>query len=228
MVERIFTAAIIAGMIAGLFMTVLQQTHLTNFILEAETFEVGATDGHADDHNHDGEAWSPQDGLERTAYSGLANVLTAVAFGLLLCAGYAMRGQVNWRQGALWGIAGFLSINLAPALGLPPELPGAAVTPIDQRQIWWVVTVVLTIVGLALVAFGPRYHWKAAGAFAIALPHLVGAPQPDSHVGLAPAELVQAFIYASLIGNALFWIVLGISSGYLFNRFDRDQDSAAV
>jgi cobalt transporter subunit CbtA len=230
MVVRIFMTAIIAGVLAGLFMTLAQKVHLTGYILEAETYETTSTAGHSQGEAAVGEAeaWAPGDGVERTAFSGLANILTAVAFGLLLCVGYAVRGRVDWRQGVLWGIAGFLSFNLAPALGLSPELPGASAAPLLERQVWWAVTVVLTLGGLAVVAFAPRLQLRTLGLVVIALPHIVGAPQPDSHAGLAPADLEQAFIYASLIGNALFWIVLGVSSGYLFDRFGKDRDEAVA
>ena len=35
-------------------------------------------------------------------------------------------GAIGWRQGLLWGLAGFAVFTLAPSLGLPPELPGHA------------------------------------------------------------------------------------------------------
>lgn len=233
MLVRVLMTAIIAGVLAGLFMTALQQVHLTRYILEAETYETGGKAGHSHDdgeaaHGHDdGEAWAPVGGAERSAYSGLVNILTGVAFGLLLCVGYAMHGRVDWRQGLLWGLAGFLSFHLAPALGLPPELPGAVAAPLQERQIWWVLTVVATIVGLAVLAFASPIQFRLLGAIAIALPHIVGAPQPESHVGLAPADLQSAFIYASLAGNAVFWVLLGVLSGYLFNRFRKSPDAAA-
>ena len=232
---RIFMTAIVAGVLAGLFMTAIQQVHLNRYILEAETYETAG----AASHNHSGhshsetattheEAWAPDDAAERALYSGVANILVAIAFGLLLCVGYAIRGQVDWRQGLLWGLAGFLSFNLAPALGLPPELPGAAAAPLLDRQVWWLFAVIATIVGLALIAFAPRIQYRVLGFVAIALPHIVGAPYPATHAGLAPPELETAFIYASLVGNAAFWLVLGALSAYLFNRVDRQSAPATA
>ena len=52
----------------------------------------------------------------------------------------------------------------------------------------------------------------------IGLRHIVGAPQPDSDGGTAPAELESAFVIASLIANAIFWLALGALSGFLFER----------
>ena len=225
MIARIFMTAILGGVLAGLFLTVVQQIQVTPMILEAETYEQGApaSDIHADTGAQaaaeEDEAWAPGDGMERLTFTALANILTAVAFGLFLAAGYALRGRVDWRQGILWGGAGYLAFNLAPALGLPPELPGAAAAPLVERQIWWILTAAATIGGLGIIAFVPRSYVKALGAVLIVAPHVVGAPQPEIHGGLAPAELEQAYIYASLITNAVFWIALGVFTGYLFNRF---------
>ena len=220
MISRIFLAGILGGVLAGLLWTALQQIQVTPMILEAETYEMGGavSQDEAAAAVEEEEGWAPADGLERTLYTALANVLIAIAFGLFLAAGYAMRGQINWRQSILWGLGGFVGFNLAPALGLPPELPGAAAAPLAERQVWWLLTVVATLGGLVLLAFAPRHYAKALGGLLIVIPHAVGAPQPDSHGGLAPAELEQAFIYASLATNAIFWVVLGVLTAVLFNR----------
>ena len=107
MAGRIFLAAILAGAIAGVLMTVMQHVAVFPMIFEAETYEVagevaadatgdgGAAGGGALEEH---EAWGPAEGLERTAYSGLANVITAVGFGLLLAVGFALRGGIDWRR----------------------------------------------------------------------------------------------------------------------------------
>jgi cobalt transporter subunit CbtA len=227
-VSRIFLAAILGGAIAGLFLAGVQQFAVVPIILEAETYETAgdAEGGHEhgaqadaqEAHTHE-EAWAPADGVERTAYTVLADILAAVGFGLLLTAGYALRGGVDWRQGILWGLAGFAAFHLAPAAGLPPEIPGAAAADLGERQVWWVLTVALTAAGLAVIAFAPRPALKVLGAVLIVVPHIIGAPQPEAHGGLAPAELARSFIYASLVSNGVFWIVLGALTGFLFNRF---------
>ena len=218
-VSRIFFAAILAGAVAGLLLTGFQKLAVVPMILEAESYEgAGHDHGEAAAHEHDEEAWAPQDGMERTAYTGLANVITAIGFGLLLTAGYALRGGIDWRRGVLWGLGGFMAFSLAPSFGHPPELPGAAAAELGARQFWWVLTVVLTAGGLALIAFAPRVALKGLGALLIVVPHIVGAPHPEEHGGLAPAELAQSFIYASLVSNAVFWVILGGLTGFLFSR----------
>ena len=53
-----------------------------------------------------------------------ANLVTAIGFGLLLVAASEFAGGITgWRQGLVWGLAGFAIFTLAPGLGLPPELP---------------------------------------------------------------------------------------------------------
>ena len=215
--SQIFVVALIGGLIAGVFLTGAQQFAVGPIILEAETYEVASQDGAAAAED---EAWAPEDGAERLIYSAITNIVTAVGLGLLLSAAFVLRGRrVGWRGGLLWGLAGFAAFNLAPALGLPPEIPGAEAAPLIERQVWWVATVALTAGGLALCIFSPRVPLKAVGLVLIVGPHIVGAPQPDAHGGLAPVELENAFIYASLITNAVFWLVLGVLAGVLFNRF---------
>jgi cobalt transporter subunit CbtA len=215
--SQIFVVALIGGLIAGVFLTGAQQLAVTPIILEAETYEMAGQDGAAAAEDEAGE---PEGGAERLIYSAIANIVTAVGLGLLLSAAFVLRGRrVGWRGGLLWGLAGFAAFNLAPALGLPPEIPGAAAAPLIERQVWWVATVALTAGGLALIIFSPRVPLKAIGLVLIVGPHIVGAPQPDAHGGLAPGELEIAFVYASLITNAVFWLVLGVLAGVLFNRF---------
>ena len=148
--------------------------------------------------------------------------MAAIGFGLLLGAGFALSGgAVGWRRGLLWGAAGFAIFALAPALGLPPELPGAEAAPLAARQGWWLATVLATGGGLALLVFDRRLALKGLAIVLIVLPHLLGAPQPEQHGGLAPAELARAFVAASLFTSALLWLVLGAVSGLAFERLGK-------
>lgn len=236
-ISRIFLAAILGGAIAGAVLAIGHQFFVVPMILQAETYETaggdeGASHAHEDGeasvaHDHGEEAWGPEDGAERTAYTFLSSIITAVGFGLLLTACYALRKQVSWRQGILWGLAGFATFHFAPALGLPPELPGAAAAELGARQFWWIATVVLTAGGLAVLAFAPGY-FRFLGLVPLVLPHIVGAPQPEHHEGLAPAELEQAFVYVSLLANGVFWIVLGATTAYFFDRFGTGTEPQGV
>lgn len=226
-INRIFLTALLGGVIAGIVLAGVQHFTIVPMILEAETFEiVGAADdthNHAD-HNHEEgvaaeEAWAPQDGIERTVSTFVNSTIVGIGFAFLLVACLALQKNVSWRKGILWGLGGFVAIHLAPAIGLPPELPGAAAAELGARQEWWLLTVGLTSGGLLMLVLFPGAA-KWSGLLLIALPHILGAPQPENHVGLAPANLEHAFIVASLITNAIFWIVLGFVTAYLYRRFE--------
>lgn len=243
--RRLFIVAALAGLIAGVFITIVHQVSTSQIILAAEVFEnaaeaaepaaaeapaadateaaAGAEAHDHEAHDHGAEAWGPADGLERTLYTALADILTGIGFSLLLVAGYRIwGGQMNWRTGLYWGLAGFAAIVLSPDLGLPPEVPGTEAAPLLDRQIWWVATAMLTAGGLALVFFGKRYWWAAVGLALIVLPHAYGAPQPAEHVSVAPEELAHRFIVAATIAGLLFWSVLGTATGYFYNRVFKD------
>ncbi|MFZ1430615.1 MAG: CbtA family protein [Geminicoccaceae bacterium] len=243
----VFTAAL-AGLLAGMLVTLMQHLSTVPMILEAETFEVaeaaltpatgaehdhaaGAVHDHAGSgasdpagHVHDESAWAPQDGFERTAFTLVANVITGVGFAMLLVAGYALRGQtIGWRQGLMWGMAGFAVFMLAPSLGLPPELPGMPAAPLGPRQLWWVLTAASTAAGLALLAFRRTPLLAVVAIALLVAPHLVGAPQPIDTETLVPEGLHHRFVVAVTVTSFLFWAALGVLSALLFERLGRDH-----
>ena len=223
MLQRILLTAVIAGVGAGLLLSAIQWIDVIPAIYEAESYENAGALGHDHDstaaHEHDAQAWAPDDGAERTGFTVLMNVLAAVGFALLLAAGFALRGGASAREGLLWGLGGFTAFSLAPSLGLPPELPGAAAAGLAERQAWWLMTAALTALGLGVIAF-VRIAWLwPLGLVLMAVPHIVGAPQPEQHGGLVPAEAADAFVIAVIITSAVFWLVLGGVSGWLFRKF---------
>jgi cobalt transporter subunit CbtA len=225
--RRLFFVALCAGTLSGAAITVVHQIGAVPIILQAEVFEKAAETPTAEPtvmttatHEHEAAAWEPEDGIERTAYTALADVLTGVAFALLLVSGHSLRGTaMNWRKGLFWGLAGFATFTLSPGLGLPPEVPGTEAAPLLDRQIWWSATVLLTGGGLALMAFSRQARWAVVAILLIALPHLVGAPQPADHASAAPEALAHSFIVAATVTSLLFWACLGMSTGAMFQRY---------
>jgi len=145
--RAIVFSSVIAGLIVGAIVTMIQQFGTVPLILRAEVFEKAAeqhrheaaSQGAVAEHSHvqaehATEAWEPRDGLERNAYTAAANALTAIGFALLLAAIFALRSgntgnSVSWHEGLTWGLAGFAVFTIAPGLGLPPELPGCQLPP---------------------------------------------------------------------------------------------------
>jgi cobalt transporter subunit CbtA len=234
--RRIFLVAILAGLAAGAFVTIVQAIKIWPLIAAAEVYEKAgeaapATEpgGHAG-HDHGASQaatpWEPADGIERILFTLLANILVAIGFGLLLSAGFALRDAYagappDAMSGVGWGMAGFAAFQLAPAFGLAPEPPGAVAADLLVRQSWWAATALGTAGGIALIVFSTRPVWKLAGLAAIVAPHVIGAPLPDRVGGTAPPELAGQFVAASLVTAALFWLVLGGFGGWLYGRLSR-------
>lgn len=224
--RSLFFIAVLAGFAAGVVMTGLQAFFTVPLILEAETFEsAGAAvvpDEYADTakDGYDAEAWAPTDGLERMAFTALANIVTAVGFALLLAATSEFAGGIStWREGLFWGLAAFATFTLAPGFGLPPDLPAMPAAELLSRQVWWLGCVAATAAGLMLMVFGRSAALAILGATLLILPHVVGAPQPESHVLRIPADLHHRFVVAVTVTNLLFWLMLGLMIAVVRPRF---------
>ena len=216
--RRLVFAALCAGLLSGVFAAVAHHIATVPLILEAETYEKSASRASAAAHEHS-SAWEPENGAERSAYTLLADILTGFGFALLLGAGLTLcGGEAGWRQGLLWGLAGFATFTVAPSLGLPPQLPGSEAAPLFDRQLWWLGTAVATGCALALLAFTTAARWAIIATVLIVLPHLCGAPEPAEYDGAVPAGLAHRFVVAATVASFLFWLILGASTGYFHNR----------
>lgn len=239
MLKHMLTSALGAGLAAGLLAAVLHFAFVQPLILQAERYETGEAvhfagaeaagahdhgTGHeeGDGHSHGPEAAAGGGGdAARNGLTVVFHVVLQVAYGLLLVAGFgvarALGREVTAREGVLWGIAGFAALQLAPALGLAPDLPGTPRGELQARQVWWAMTVAATAGGLALIAFGRGVGLVAAGVALLALPHLIGAPQAEGYAGVAPPELAAAFAARVLAVGLAVWAVLGWVAGRLWS-----------
>ncbi len=232
MLKKILSTAIVAGVLAGLFVSVIHEFTTTPIILNAENFE-GYGDGHHTQQRTKeqtlpkktettGETeqneWEPQKGLERTFFTSITNILTGVGFAAILVACFTFSGEkLSGRRGIIWGLAGFAVFTLAPSLGLPPEVPGSIAADLALRQTWWIVTAIATGLGLWSMVFGGKLPFYGIGLLIIALPHIIGAPQASQIGGSAPPEIAGHFAAASIVVSAIFWVILGWISGTLWN-----------
>ena len=244
---RLFlTVALLAGIAAGVVNWGVHMIGTSPLILDAEVYEkageaaappesteamaaeaaTGEADGH--EHHHDADAWEPADGWQRNLFTLGADVVTGVGFAFLLTAAIVFFGKgADWRRGLVWGLAGFACFSLAPAFGLPPELPGTEAAPLLDRQVWWIGTAIATGAGLFAAARMRSVLGFVIAAVLIALPHVVGAPQPATPGGLAPEELEHKFVVIAIASSLVFWLVLGVLTGAFFKRYAQAEGVAA-
>jgi cobalt transporter subunit CbtA len=238
--QRIFFAAVLAGLAAGLAMSAVQQWRVAPLIMQAEVYESAEGDGpaahsheastpahdHAEaasGHVHDENAWAPQDGAERIFYTVLANVLASIGFAMLLAAVSVLANlEFTARNGVIWGLAGFFCMQLAPAFGLPPELPGMPAADLAARQAWWVATALATGAGILAIAKLRNWTGIVIAAVLILAPHVWGARQLFAeHASAVPAHLATQFAANSLFTGAVFWLIAGPLLGWLNERLAR-------
>ncbi|MCW8962162.1 MAG: CbtA family protein [Gammaproteobacteria bacterium] len=235
--------ALLVGVLSGLALTVVQSFQVVPIILAAEEFEGAVVEAEAtvipalQSAGHhaatEEEVWAPANGWERTAFTMLSNSLTAMAFALILMAAMLASFSLKagekslkaWWYGLAWGVAGYVAFWLAPAIGLPPEIPLQATAPLEHRQLWWVFAVICTVGGLAGLAFG-QTPWRWIYPVFLIVPHLVGAPHPEGlmfpdQVPVVAAELeklAQQFIGATAIANGILWLVIGVTAAWSVKR----------
>lgn len=245
--RQLVSYSLLIGLLAGAVVTLAQTMDVIPIIQGAEEFEgaepepqaAEKSDGH-EGHDHSGhshgdeEEWAPEDGAERTTFTFLANFAVAMGFGLLLMSAmmasqkYLPKARVTYTgwYGLAWGLGGFLVFWLAPAVGMPPEIPLQAAADLESRQLWWIFAVVCTGVGLGVLIFsGASWRWMV-GPTLLVIPHLVGAPHLDgpmfpdqsSEAAEALENLAQKFVGATAIANVILWIVVGWLSAWSINR----------
>jgi cobalt transporter subunit CbtA len=238
MVTRVLTVSLLAGLLAGLIVAALQHVTTTPLILKAETYEAAlrmqapsqaafageariilahGTESHGTESHGDHAEWKPQDGLQRTLFTSLVTIATAIGFAALLLAGMiASNDRIDERLALIWAACGFLAFGLVPATGLAPELPGAASAGLAQRQLWWIVTALATAGGLFVFLRFEAPWLRAVAVLAMLAPHFVGAPHPAAPESKVPAEIAAHFAALSLAIQAALWLATGFAVGVLW------------
>jgi len=243
--RRIVLCALLVGVLAGLLTSAVQHWQVIPIIAAAEVLEgsgppVEQIAAIPHEHAHAGGDASAHDDAEQASdterhlWTALANVLTAIGFGLVLVAAITswehLRGRplASARNGLTWGAAGWLCVFALPALGLPPELPGSVAAPLGDRQAWWLLVACSGTAGLGLLAFvrGPlRWAGLAVLAlpFAVGAPHLAGGPFAgyDANIATQMQALTGPFALATTIATAVQWLALGALSGWAVSRWVR-------
>lgn len=249
MLIKFIKSALAAGFAAGVLVAALQAVTTTPLILEAERYEGGMASAgeilvahfaknqsdasvhlaHGTEALGTKETWAPKDGLERTLSTSLATIGTTFGFALVLLAAMVLsNATITARTGLIWGAAAFAATGLAPALGLSPELPGAAAAVLEDRQTWWIGTALATAAGLFLALRVSTPLAIVAGLALIAIPHVIGAPHPDGYISDVPSELSGHFAAASLVVHAVTWAATGCIAGFVWERSGTPDAAAAA
>ena len=225
MTKNLLTSAVLAGVAAGLIAALLQFTFVIPHLLEGELYETGERIHFAIDGSTQSDRAQPAIGTDfaRHGMTVAFNMITYTGYGLILLAlmifAHDKGHTLTPRTGLIWGVAGFIAVQLAPGIGQPPVLPGAIGSEVGPRQAWWALTIIITAIALALIAFGKG--WTALLSIPLLLaPHIVGAPYLDTYFGVAPPELAARFAMLSL-GTALAgWTSLGFLAAWFWTRAD--------
>ncbi len=228
MLKNMLTSAVFAGVAVGLIAALLQFWLVTPLLLQGEMYESGTVVHFATDGSTQSSPQRPNllEEPSRHLMTIGFNMVAWTGFAFFLVAGYAWferrGGEMTARLGLIWGLAGFIAVQLAPAIGMPPELPGTVRPEVELRQIWWICTVLCSVGALALLAFGRGALTIIAAFVLFALPHVFGAPELDTFFGVAPPELSSNFATRSLGVSAVGWTILGLIAATLWVR-QRDE-----
>lgn len=235
MIVRFLLAALVAGILAGISMTGAQTLKVVPLILHAEKYEKAPAHEHGSVHQDSaaGKVEHPAAGeaavgrlfgLGRFAGTLLANIVTGAGFALLLAAIVIASGKtINPANAFGWGMSAWLAVQFLPAMGLAPELPGMPVADLAARQYWWAFAVIASAAGLWVVVFMRPVALRAGGLFLIALPHIVGAPQPGNLKSDVPAHLASEYAVAALATTLFFWLVLAYAFAWCMARFGAEE-----
>ena len=214
MFSRILVSGLFAGFAAGLIAALLQLVFVQPLLLQAELYESGQLTHFGAAKAAAAPAAAGGIDLMRDGLSVLFTTLIYTGYSLILVAAMALaedRGSALRSGRVFYGASRFVSVQFAPAVGLPPELPGSAAADMDLRQLWWFGTVGATAAGIALIAFGKGWTARGIAAVLILAPHAIGAPLPETFAGPVPPELAGLFAGRALGVGLVAWVLLGCS-----------------
>ncbi len=224
MIGRFVLAALVAGLAAGFLTGVIQEYRITPLILQAEVYEKAADTKTTTQATAPAEPaeWQPQNGWQRGVSTLTASMIACAGYAGLLAGVSLLTGiEITPRNGLIWGILGFLAVAVAPGAGLSPELPGMPAGDLMLRQIWWTGTILATVIGIYIIAEKRKLPWLAVAVLLIALPHLIGAPQPPTLEASAPAGLAASFVSISIATAAVMWSMIGLFLGLALEKFGK-------
>ena len=228
MFKNILVSAVVCGAIAGVLATVMQMLLVTPLLMEAELFETGQsmhfiTDGSPESPIKHVDIWEdPYRHLMTLCF----NLVTFTGFGFILIAAMAFFQKRDFTlskaEGIVAGVSGFIVFQLAPSVGLPPELPGTIGVTVGLKQTWWIITILSSTVGILLLFLDKHKVVSGVGIIFITIPHLIGHPKLETYFGVAPPELAAEFASRALAVSLIAWIILGVISSQFWKYLEKD------
>jgi cobalt transporter subunit CbtA len=210
----------VAGIVAGSTLFIVQRWTTLPLIYQAELHEQERTRVSSPTGD------PPHDKTTRSADTLVGDMLVAIGFGLLLSAAYVLTDKFGLRHGIFWGLAGFTTFQIGPALVVPPALPGLELASLSTRQGLWLIAAFSTGLGLALVIC-ERKSMKLTGVIFMVLPAMLKfltpvTPQP-APVITNVSTLESQFIFRTLACSLLMWLILGTASCWIFDRLQSSE-----
>jgi predicted cobalt transporter CbtA len=241
-VRALITAAVAAGVPAGLVFAAAAYFIAMPVLLEAEVFETGVHAGHA---AHAVHVAAGAAGAGRLLW-GLAGAV-GMACGLALVLTPIVRAVgrtdgsdgTSWRAGAAVGALAFLAVFLLPALVTLPGPPGEEhAAPLAARQGAWILSVLLFAAACGAGAWvrgrlrqagrGPwatglgaagagLLVWAASAGLFLALTGFAPGAEP----GPVPDAIAHRFGAAMALSNAFLYAALAALIPPALRRFGR-------
>ncbi|MDE1174052.1 MAG: CbtA family protein [Parvibaculaceae bacterium] len=246
MFTKILAGGLIGGIVGGILVAAIQTVTTTPLILHAEVYENAANaeatekapadatapadhDAMAVEEHHHAAPAGEEEGSSRLILASIATIGAATGYAWIVLAAMFLKGEtITARRVIPWAIAGFFATGLVPALGLAPELPGAAPIDLVARQLWWLGTAVAAAAGMASIWFGRGVVWTGLGIVLFVAPFIIGAPEAAGFVSQAPAELASEFSARSLVVQALIWIIPAAIAGLVLAKWNGSDRQVAA
>ena len=83
-------------------------------------------------------------------------------------------------------------------------------------------SIIASGIGIFLIATRRELVWLAAAVALIALPHIIGAPQPLTHDTAVPAGLAASFAANTIAASAVLWCLIGLFLGSALQKIGKD------
>lgn len=245
---RLVASLLIAGIAAGLFLSMIQSLEAMPLLQSAERMDhqqlqrgMPSQHSHNDEtaHNHSEAAHPPQDTHQREAARIISNCLLGVGCCFLLAASIYAHNSRSGAQpsdpatGLVWGLVGYYSFYFAPSLHYPPETPATDLMRVAHDhgslisdQTGWLCLALFSCLGAALMVY-TRGRLKIIGLLVLLLPHaglwVVSnqlTPPYHTHSLFRLYQVTeQNYRYATGLGNLVFWLLLGGLTTTAINRF---------